>query len=132
MERDTWRPWVTYALIALNVVAFAYELAGGLDWLWPDGASVIAVGGDYAPLTLHGEPWRLGTSMFLHFGVIHISLNMIGLYQARGPKRLLRRAGFAVVYVVTGLGGAVASLARSEAVAGAGASRALFGVFGAY
>ncbi len=36
MERDTWKPWVTYALIALNVAAFAYELASGLDWLWPD------------------------------------------------------------------------------------------------
>jgi rhomboid protease GluP len=127
----TARPWVTYALIAANVAMFAIELAVGADPIRPTPQSMIELGGDFAPLTLHGEWWRLVSSMFLHYGVGHIAMNMIVLYQARFVEGLYGRAGFAAIYLASGLLGGIASLAHAQNVVSAGASGAVFGVFGA-
>jgi rhomboid protease GluP len=120
------------ALIALNVVMFAIEIATGADALSPAPQKLIALGADFGPLTLHGEPWRLLASMFLHFGVIHIGMNMICLWQGRIVEKLFGHVGFVAIYVVAGLLGGIASLVHSAAVVSAGASGAVFGVFGAF
>jgi rhomboid protease GluP len=123
--------WVTYALIAANVAMFAFELAMGADAIHPTPQKMIELGGDFAPLTLHGEWWRLGTSMFLHYGLAHIAMNMLVLYQARVVEVLYGRAGFAALYLASGLLGGVVSLWHAQNVVSAGASGAVFGVFGA-
>ena len=123
---------VVIALIALNVVMFAIEIATGADALAPAQQKLIALGADFGPLTLHGEPWRLVASMFLHFGVIHIGMNMICLWQGRFVENLFGHVGFIAIYLVAGLLGGIASLVHSAAVVSVGASGAVFGVFGAF
>ena len=126
------QPWVLYGLIAANVAMFAVELAAGADPIQPNTQVIRELGGNYPALTLHGEWWRLGSSMFLHFGLVHLGMNMLCLYQARAVEPVFGRLGFVVIYVLAGLGGGIASLiANPGNVVSAGASGAVFGVYGA-
>ncbi|OBG99711.1 rhomboid family intramembrane serine protease [Mycobacterium sp. E2699] len=117
-------PVVTYALIAINVVAFVVQLAsGGLEKqlaLWP-------------PAVADGELYRLLTSMFLHYGATHLLLNMWALYVVGPPLEMwLGRMRFGALYALSGLGGSVlVYLLSSLGTATAGASGAIFGLFGA-
>ena len=127
------RPWVTWILIAANVAAFAVELASGVDPVKPTSQQLLPLGADFAPYTLGDHQWwRLVTSMFLHFGVIHIGMNMLCLWQGKIVEQLYGRVGFVVLYMVAGIIGGVASLAHADNVVSAGASGAVFGVFGAF
>ena len=100
---DGWKPLVTYGLIAANVAMFAFELARGAGLGGPTPQAMIALGADFGPLTTGGEPWRLVTAMFLHYGVIHIGMNMVCLYQIRVVERMLGRAAFFALYFAAGL-----------------------------
>lgn len=126
-------PWVTWTLIALNVAMFVVELATGVDAVQPRANDVLKLGANYAPLTFgHHEWWRVIASMFLHFGVLHIAMNMICLAQASVVERIYGPASFAVIYAASGIFGGVASVAFRANIVSAGASGAVFGVFGAF
>jgi membrane associated rhomboid family serine protease len=123
---------VTLVLIAVNVFLFlvATALGGGLFKVDPE--VMIRLGTDYTPLTLTGQWWRLLTSIFLHFGLFHIALNMWALYlNGRVAERIFGSIRYLVIYMVAGLSGSVASLLWHPIVNGAGASGAIFGVLGA-
>ena len=125
--------FIARILIAINVLVFVVMLIGGVNPLQPTIDSLIRYGADYGPKTItHGEWWRLFTSMFLHIGILHIGFNMFVLWQV-GPfvERLLGNMGFLIVYLVSGLAGASVSLAWNPYVVSAGASGAIFGVYGA-
>jgi rhomboid protease GluP len=124
--------WVTYAVIALNLAMFGFELARGVDPVSPTAQQVLDAGANFGPLTTDGQWWRIATAMFLHFGVIHIGLNMVCLWQGRVVENLYGRAPFAVIYLLAGLAGSVASLARHPLTVSAGASGAVFGVYGGF
>lgn len=125
--------WVLYGLIAANVAMFGVEVAAGASPIGPSPQQMIELGGSYPPLTLGGEWWRLGSSLFLHFGILHLALNMLCLYQARAVEPAFGRVGFLVIYLLAGLGGGIASLiASSGNVVSAGASGCVFGVYGAF
>lgn len=133
MSEGRSQPWITYVLIAANVAMFVFEVTSGADALAPTPQQIIDLGGSYPPLTLHGEWWRLGSSMFLHFGLLHIALNMLCLYQARVVEQLFGHLAFLTIYLIAGLGGGIASLIASTGnVVAAGASGAVFGVYGAF
>ena len=128
------RSWIAPALVAINVLVFiAMAVAtGGDSILKPDGRVHVAWGSNFGPLTTDGEWWRLFTSMFLHFGLIHLVFNMIGLWDGgRLSEKLYGQAEFLLLYVVSGLAGSVASLLWHPEVNSAGASGAIFGVYGA-
>jgi rhomboid protease GluP len=129
---DPWKPWVTYGLIAANLAMFAFELSRGASLSGPGPQEMIALGGDFGPLTTRGESWRLVTAMFLHYGIIHIGMNMVCLYQIRFVERMLGRAEFLALYFASGLVGGLASLAIHPNAVSAGASGAVFGMFGAF
>lgn len=125
-------PRVTLVLIALNVAAFAYSVSQGAGWVVPDPDRLVAVGGNLPALTLHGEPWRLITAMFLHGGLIHLSMNMICLWPGgQQAEYLFGRKNFLAIYLSAGLVGGIVSTARTTMMVSVGASGAVFGVFGA-
>lgn len=125
------RPVVVPAIVALNVIAFLIELAAGAGLMDPDGAVLIRLGSNYGPLTTQGEWWRLLTSTFLHFGLIHIALNMWALWgSGQLVEALYGRVQFIVLYLFAGLSGSLCSLFVHPSVNSAGASGAIFGVFG--
>jgi membrane associated rhomboid family serine protease len=123
---------VTLALIAVNVVMFLVVTALGGGLFKVDPEVMIRFGTDYTPLTLAGQWWRLLTSIFLHFGLFHIALNMWALYvNGRVAERIFGSLRYLAIYLVAGLSGSVASLLWHPIVNGAGASGAIFGVLGA-
>lgn len=118
------KPTVTYVLIGVNVVMFALQ---------------ILVPGFQRELVLQsfavadGDFYRLLTSAFLHYGAAHILFNMWALYVVGPPlEAALGRLRFSGLYLVSALGGSVlVYLASSPAAQTAGASGAIFGLFGA-
>jgi rhomboid protease GluP len=124
---------VTQLLIAINLMVFLAMLAGGAD-IWHSSNGVqLDWGANFGPAVQDGEWWRLGSALFLHFGVIHLALNLLALWDSgQLVERMFGHARFAGIYFSSGLAGNLLSLATTEgsAVSG-GASGAIFGVYGA-
>ena len=123
---------VTPVLIGLNVAMFLIAAALGGGILVPNAAVMIRLGSDYTPLTAAGEWWRLLTSIFLHFGLLHLAFNMWALW-VNGvlAERLYGSTRYLMLYLVAGVAGSVVSFLWHPFVNGAGASGAIFGVLGA-
>lgn len=127
-------PLVTYILIALNVLVFAVtaaqsgsvmnnEQSSRLFVDWALRPLMIAVNGDYIPI--------LGSG-FLHFGLIHLAVNMFALWViGRDTELILGRARYLSVYAVSILGGSAAVMLLQTGAVTAGASGAVFGLLGA-
>lgn len=125
------RVYVVRVIVALNVAVFAIMVAMGAGLLSPPIDKLLEFGANYGPRTLGGEPWRLVTSMFVHIGVIHLAFNMWALWAAGNLlERLVGNVGFAILYLTAGIAGSVASMLWNPAIVSAGASGAVFGVFG--
>ena len=124
------RPVVTWTLLAVNLVLWlAMEARGG------SGQSDVLLdfGAIHAPYVSAGEYWRLLTSIFLHAGLMHLLFNSIGLLLfGRIVERLYGHVGFAVIYLLAGVGGGIASFVLNPITVGAGASGAIFGIVGAF
>jgi membrane associated rhomboid family serine protease len=122
-------------LIAINVVVFVVTITSGVNPFSGQGTSSLF--DRFAlipPAVAHGEWWRLVSSMFLHFTVWHIGFNMWALWVIGGPlEQMLGRARFVALYVLSGFGGGILSLALGPlSETAAGASGAIFGLFGAF
>jgi len=128
-----YRPWVTYALTAANIGIWILTVALGAPAFDPSAQWLFDHGGNRGAVTLDGEQWRLFTSMFLHAGLLHVGMNMLGLITGgRLVERLFGRLGFTVIYLVGGLAGSLASALRpTGGVVSIGASGAIFGVLAA-
>lgn len=126
------RAYVTPALVAINVAIFIAMALKGAGVFDVNGEVHVAWGSNYGPLTLSGEWWRLLTSTFLHFGILHLLVNMYVLWDVgRFVERLYGSRAYVVIYFGAGLLGSIASLAWNPVVNSAGASGAIFGVVGA-
>jgi|TARA_B100001964_G_scaffold235893_1_gene296741 membrane associated rhomboid family serine protease len=123
---------VTTILIISNVlihilVGFTGGTDGTLGYL-----NLIKWGARYGPAIIDGEWWRLIVPIFLHIGIFHLFTNMIGLFvMARilDMEKVLGSFGYLVVYLLSGIIGNACSFYFSPNV-GAGASGAIFGLFG--
>ena len=107
-------------------------MVAGAGILTPNAAALIRAGSNFGPFTLDGQWWRLLSSQFLHFGLLHLAIDLWALWQSgRLAERLFGSMQFVLLYVFAGLCGNLASLLWNPAVNTAGASAALFGVLGA-
>src|SRR5260221_10299159 len=80
----------TYALVGINVAVFLAMVAFGISWIDPQTEQVLHFGANYGPHTLDKQYWRLFTSMFVHFDIIHILANMCCLWSlGRLSEKLL-------------------------------------------
>jgi membrane associated rhomboid family serine protease len=132
--------YVTKALIAINVGIFLLELGTGGTFngigsrIYERGvlvASGIDSSGHLVGVA-HGEWWRLLTAAFLHYGPIHLGMNMLALWWFGQPlEHALGRARFLLLYLVSGLAGSAGALIVTPHAATVGASGAIFGILGA-
>lgn len=124
----------TRSLIAINVAVFFWVVSGGTSGVLSGGNINIrqfnlALRED---LLADGEWYRLITAGFLHFGVFHILMNMILLYQlGRILEPALGSARFVLLYFAALLGGSVGSIIVSPDSLAGGASGAVFGLMAA-
>ena len=123
---------VTMTIIGLNLLVFIYaavrdsgSIAGRFTLVHLD----LALN---EQLLTNGDEWyRLVTSGFLHYGIIHLGFNMYLLYllgQMLEPT--LGRVRFALVYFASLLGGSAGVLLLEPDALTAGASGAVFGLMG--
>lgn len=125
---------VTRLLIGANLLVFIAMFMNGAGLWHSSGTSIqLSWGANFGPATQDGEWWRLATALFLHFGVIHLTLNLWALWDGgQLAERMYGHIRFAVIYFASGLAGNLLSLVShgSTAISG-GASGAIFGVYGA-
>src|SRR5581483_9238476 len=125
---------VTNVLIGINVAVFIATTVSGVNPL--SGSCTSSLFRHLAlipPAVAHGQWYRLFTAAFLHFEIFHIGFNMYALYIFGPPlEAALGRLRFVALYVLAGLGGSVLSVALGPLdETAAGASGAIFGLFGA-
>jgi len=118
----------TFGLIGVTVGVFILQLLStqvmGFD-------VILALGAKVNRAIAAGEAWRLLSPVFIHVGLLHVFVNMYSLY-AIGPavERFFGAPRMLVVYLLSGIGGVVLSLAFSLNPS-VGASGAIFGLLGA-
>ena len=124
---------VTMALLGANILIFAAMLVQGAS-LWHTSTTIpLAWGANFGPATQDGQWWRLVSAMFLHFGLLHLALNMWALWDVgRLLEQVFGRWRFLLLYLSCGVIGNLLSLViqGNQAVSG-GASGAIFGLYGA-
>jgi membrane associated rhomboid family serine protease len=126
-------PYVTYALIAINVVIYAITAAQSKNLMDNQlGSALFLDWVLWAPAVAAGEWWRVLGSGFLHYGPIHLALNMFALYVVgRDAELVLGRLRYLAVYSVSLLGGSAGVMLFAQNTMTAGASGAVYGLFGA-
>lgn len=127
-----WRQsnWVTILILGITVLIFLGEtLTGGSQ----SPQVLVNWGAKYDPLVQIGQWWRLITPVFVHIGFMHIFVNGFTLYYIGGAvEQMIGHWRFALIYLLSGLSGNLMSFALGGAAVSAGASTALFGLFGVY
>ncbi len=121
-------------IVIANLAVFAAMcvFSGGQALTTPSIEMLRAWGANYGPLTLNGEWWRMFSSMFLHIGFVHIAFNMAALWNlGQSAEELFGTRRFVNLYFISGFGGSCLSMLFNPSVTSAGASGAIFGVYGA-
>jgi len=122
---------ITVGLIAASALVFVVMVLSGVSAIAPTPQQALAFGADFGPYTLGGQWWRLLTSMFVHFGFVHLGLNMWCLWNlGRAAEQLLGRFSYLLAYLASGIFGSIASVYWHPRAVGAGASGAIFGLAG--
>lgn len=127
------RPVVTQALIAINVAVFAISILLGDGLQGQRGSDGLLIEGALNGFAVDqlGEWYRIFTSGFLHFGIFHLGMNMYALW-ILGPQfeRSVGRTRFVLLYLACLLTGSFGAMFVSPNALTAGASGAIYGIFG--
>lgn len=123
------KPWATISLIIINIFVYLMMTFSG-------GSTNVSVlvhfGAKDNALIAAGQVWRLFMPMFIHIGFEHIVLNMVTLYFLGSQiEYLFGTLRFLIIYLLSGICGNIVSFAFTPAIS-AGASTAIFGLFGSY
>ncbi|MBT28924.1 MAG: hypothetical protein CMO01_04610 [Thalassobius sp.] len=124
---------VTSVIITMNVLIYLAMILSGIDFLTPDVMKLVDWGANIRSHTLDGEWWRLVTCTFLHYGLLHIGMNMWVLYDIGNfVESIIGKVKFIGAYLLSGIAGSITSLWWHDQVVGVGASGAIFGLFGVF
>jgi membrane associated rhomboid family serine protease len=127
------RPWVTRAVVIANVAVFAVTALVMKRVELMGAPQLISWGANFAPLTLHGQWWRLLSALFLHGNLPHLLFNMWALWNVgRLTEGLYGKWAHAFLYFACGALSGLASIVWDPSRATLGASGAIFGIFAAF
>jgi membrane associated rhomboid family serine protease len=122
------RARTAYIIFGLNILVYILmTLAGGST----NEATLLSFGVKSNPEIDSGEVWRFITPIFIHIGLLHLAFNSYALWVV-GPhvEKLYGAPRFLLLYVLTGVAGVTASYFYHPEIISAGASGAIFGLFG--
>jgi membrane associated rhomboid family serine protease len=122
------RPTFTYIFFGANILVFVLmALAGGST----NQPTLMAFGVKANSLIARGQWWRFVTPIFIHIGLLHLFFNSYALWVV-GPQveKLYGPARFVTLYLLTGIAGVYGSYRFHPENISAGASGAIFGLFG--
>ncbi len=131
MYRSSKKFMLTYVIIALNMIFYVYTALLSGDFVVIN-YYVIRHYGQYNYFVLNGWYWQLFTAMFVHVNIVHLLGNMFFLliFGLRAEELFAFEEYFAV-YFLSGLAGNLLTLLFGPFMVSAGASGAIFGLFGA-
>ncbi|MFX1252393.1 MAG: rhomboid family intramembrane serine protease [Promethearchaeota archaeon] len=122
----------TFALVAVNIAVYIVLFLLFPGWFFSLDEEAIVLFGQVNYLVFSGWWYQLITAMFVHFHIIHLLSNLVFLMifglrleELRSSRTVL------IVYILAGLGGNLLSLIAGPLLISAGASGAIFGIFGA-
>ncbi|NOX85135.1 MAG: rhomboid family intramembrane serine protease [Chlorobi bacterium] len=125
--------FVTPILIGVNFLIFFIMVISGVNFFKPDLPDLINWGANLRPLTVSGDYWRLLSSVFIHIGFFHLLLNMYALlFIGVLLEPYLGASRFLAAYLISGLAASVTSIFWHENTISAGASGAIFGMYGVF
>jgi len=127
---------VTIVIAVLNAVTYLLTALSSSGGFRDNSDSTLFVRLALWPVAVaqRHEYWRLVTSMFVHYGPLHLLANMLALgVVGAGLEPVFSRWRYLALYVTAGLGGSTAVyLFDNRFGLSVGASGAIFGLFGAY
>lgn len=124
---------ITPIILNLNILVFAVMAIMGVSIFEPENQDILNWGGNFRPTTLAGEWWRLFTCCFIHIGIFHLLMNMYALVSIGVLlEPLMGKTRFLFAYVATGIIASLSSLGWNELIISAGASGAIFGMYGMF
>ncbi|SEB53359.1 rhomboid family intramembrane serine protease [Paenibacillus sp. GP183] len=122
---------VTFSMIVIQLLVMA-----AMEWYGSsqDSTTLLRFGAMFNLPDMHPEPWRYVTSIFIHIGWEHLLFNSFAMYVFAAPlERMLGLARYFLFYIACGIiGNLVSAQLHSGIYIGAGASGAIYGVYGAY
>ena len=122
---------VTAILLLLNIAVFIIMIFSGLNIVSPTPRELLEIGGNRRFEVLNGEYWRLFTSIFIHGGLMHLFMNLVGLgLGASLLEGIIGRAQLLISFIVCGILASLASVYWHENTVSVGASGAIFGFYG--
>lgn len=122
----------TTFLVTVNVLVYIYTSVVGGNFIQTSSSILIQLG-QFNINVLNGEYWQLLTSIFVHVDIVHLALNMLFLiiFGLRAEELFTTEEYFSV-YMLSGLSGSLLTLfLMSPLTLSAGASGAIFGMYGA-
>lgn len=124
---------VTPVLIYINVFILLIMMLTGINPISPTATDLRNWGGNFGPMTIDGDYWRLLSYMFLHGGVAHLAGNTFALlYIGLYLEPLLGKRRYLTAYILTGIIAGLASMAMHGHSVSVGASGAIFGLYGVF
>ena len=131
MYKSSKKFMLTYLIIALNIIVYAYIAILSENFIEID-YYVLRQYGQHNSFVLDGGYWQLITAMFVHVGIVHLLGNMFFLliFGLRAEE-LFKIQEYILVYFLSGLAGNLLTLLFEPSMVSAGASGAIFGLFGA-
>ena len=124
---------ITYIIIAINIIVFLLET---LAWGSTDTVIAFNFWAHYTPIIAQ-QPRRLFSAMFLHFGIVHLFMNMLALYNLWPIiEQIFWKQKYLLIYLFSGLAGnlmvfGIESITWNYSLS-AGASGAIFWILWAY
>ena len=120
-------------MLGLHLLVFAGMLVSGVDAISPDNQSLVRWGANLKVSTLNGEAWRLFSSVWIHDGLASLLVNLIALlFVGAAVEPVLGSGFFLLVYGLSGTFGSVVNLWENDLAPSAGASGAVFGLYGIF
>lgn len=121
-------PFFTKIFLTIQILLYVVlELFGGST----NTSTLITFGAKVNELIYQGEWWRFVTPIFLHIGFLHLVMNSLALYYiGMAVEKMYGSVRFLFIYMFAGVTGTMMSFIFSPSIS-AGASGAIFGLFGA-
>lgn len=133
MENESKSFWFTLTsiLILSNLLVYAFTSIVGGSFITTN-INLLMLLGQSNFLVMKGWYWQFFTSMFIHVNIIHLLGNMLFLLIfGLKAEELFSKKLYLGIYFISGLLGNILSLLMGPYVISAGASGAIFGLFGA-
>ncbi|MFZ0966360.1 MAG: rhomboid family intramembrane serine protease [Candidatus Bathyarchaeia archaeon] len=132
MSKSSKKYMPTYIIIALNIIFYVCTSIIGGDFITTGDRAILLFGQVNYFVIYYGWYWQLFTSIFVHVSIVHLLGNMFFLliFGLRAEE-LFSLKEYLLIYFLSGLTGNLLTLLFGFDMVSAGASGAIFGMFGA-